>query len=396
MISDKKIAVIGLGYVGMPLVIESVLAGYNVVGLDTDLKKITNLETGNTDLENLSNNEFRSFLREKKIRFTTQYSELIHSEIVIICVPTPLDGIGKPDYSMLLNVVKNLQGNLQEDALVILESTVAPGITRTLVYENLVHLYPKIQVAYSPERIDPSNKTWNLVNTPKIVSGISEEAKNNALLFYSAFVQELISAQSVEMAETSKLLENSFRLINISFINEMNFFCDEIGVNLSEVIALAATKPFGYMPFYPSIGIGGHCIPVDPVYLLEKSQAVGKELKMIVQAIEINKSIPSKVITKAHSLIGSLFKKKILIIGISYKPNVNDVRETPVKDLIDLLEKEGAEVKWHDEIVKVWRGSESKPITNDYDLVIIGALHDYIELGNLPRVPLINCASLTT
>jgi len=396
MMNGNTIAVIGLGYVGIPIMIESARAGFNVIGLDSDLHKVSNLTSGSYVLENYSNFDFRNFLSNQKIQLTIQYSDLRDCDVVLICVPTPLDDLGKPDYSILLNVVSSLLGNLREDCLVILESTVAPGITRSLVYNKLVQQYPNIQVAYSPERIDPSNKTWNLVNTPKIISGISEDARSNAFLFYSAFVQRLVPAESVELAETSKLLENSFRLINISFINEMNFFCDEIGVNLSRVIDLAVTKPFGYMPFYPSVGVGGHCIPVDPVYLLEKSQAVNQELKMITQAVQVNKEISSKLTKKAISLIDSLVNKKVLIIGVSYKPNVSDVRETPVKGLIDLLKKEGARVDWHDEIVKVWEGAKSKPISSDYDLIIIGALHDYIELKSLPKVPIINCASLTT
>lgn len=228
MMNGNRIAVIGLGYVGIPIMIESARAGFNVIGLDSDLHKVSNLTSGSYVLENYSNFDFRNFLSNQKIQLTIQYSDLRDCDVVLICVPTPLDDLGKPDYSILLNVVSSLLGNLREDCLVILESTVAPGITRSLVYNKLVQQYPNIQVAYSPERIDPSNKTWNLVNTPKIISGISEDARSNAFRFYSAFVQRLVPAESVELAETSKLLENSFRLINISFINEMNFFVTQL------------------------------------------------------------------------------------------------------------------------------------------------------------------------
>ena len=248
-------------------------------------------------------------------------------------------------------------------------------------------------LAFSPERIDPQNKTWNLKNTPKIVAGLNLEARNLAKEFYLNFIDEVIECESLEVAETAKLLENSFRLVNISFINEISIFCQRLGIDVNNVINAAASKPYGFMPFYPSVGVGGHCIPVDPVYLANKADQIGIETRFIDLAVQINKEMPGYFVGRAEEKLGGLKGKKVLVVGVSYKPNVADVRETPVKDLIKGLLDKGANVSWHDELVKKWEGSESVALSGAYDLAILATPHDGVDLSKLGNTPILNTRS---
>jgi UDP-N-acetyl-D-glucosamine dehydrogenase len=278
--------------------------------------------------------------------------------------------------------------------LVIIESTIQPGATREFVLPILKKVsglnQDEFLLAFSPERIDPSNKKWGLRNTTKLVSGLSAEAALKAKEFYSQFVDDIKICSSVEVAETAKLLENAFRFINISFVNEMAFFCNKLGIEISEVIGAAATKPFGFMEFYPSIGIGGHCIPVDPMYLSSKASDINSPVSMIDLAEQINKSVPHYIVKRAKVILKDLEDKKILIIGVAYKPNVSDTRETPVLDLINILSSYGAKVYWHDELVKEWNGQKSNPLSKGYDLAIIASHHDYVNLALIGDTPVIN------
>jgi UDP-N-acetyl-D-glucosamine dehydrogenase len=234
------------------------------------------------------------------------------------------------------------------------------------------------------------NLHWKIKNTPKIVAGMTSEAKNLAVKFYSEFIDEVIECESIEVAETAKLLENSFRFINISFINELSIFCQKLGINLNEVVNAAATKPYGFMPFYPSIGIGGHCIPVDPLYLANKAREIGAPTRFIDLADQINQEMPGYFVGRSEEKIGGLKGKKVLVIGVSYKPNVADVRETPVEALILGLKNKGAEVFWHDDLVKEWNAEKSVALSNEYDLAIIATPHDYLDLSKLGNVPILN------
>jgi UDP-N-acetyl-D-glucosamine dehydrogenase len=278
-----------------------------------------------------------------------------------------------------------------------MESTVEPGTTR----EFLLPILEKgsglnnnqFLLAFSPERIDPLNEVWNLKNTPKVVAGLTEAAKLAAIDFYSKFISKLIPVDSLEVAETSKLLENTFRLVNISFINELSIFCNELGIDINEVIEAASTKPYGFMPFYPSIGVGGHCIPVDPIYLATKAKAIGSPTEFIDLASRVNHEMPEYFVGRAEEILGDLNDKRVLVVGVSYKPNVADVRETPVKDLIKRLVEKGAKVSWHDDLVKKWEGSESVPLSSDYDLAILATPHDGVDLSVLGKTPILNTRS---
>jgi UDP-N-acetyl-D-glucosamine dehydrogenase len=248
----------------------------------------------------------------------------------------------------------------------------------------------ELDLAYSPERIDPLNLTWNISNTPKLVSGATTKSLRRAVEFYSDFINVVVPVQSVKVAETAKLLENSFRLVNISFINEIAVFCQKFGIEVNDVIQAASTKPYGFMPFYPGLGVGGHCIPVDPVYLSEKAKELDVPMRMIDTAQQINKKRPQYFVEQSIEKIGDLTDKRILVLGLAYKPNVSDTRETPTKPLINGLREQGAIVAWHDDLVGEWNGEKSVDLGTNYDLAILATPHDYFDLSKLGNVPILN------
>jgi UDP-N-acetyl-D-glucosamine dehydrogenase len=389
-----QISVIGQGYVGLPIAMAACEAGYKVIGIDKDQEKIELLKSGISGLEDVSDQAVTKYLKSSSYQPTTEFEEISNSKVILICVPTPLDAESLPDLSYVKNATNEISKYLSKDTLVILESTVGPGTTR----DFMIPLLEKgsgmprqnFHVAFSPERIDPLNQNWNIFNTPKIVAGLTEESKQLAMNFYSRFVKTLVPVDSLEIAETAKLLENSFRLVNISFINEISQFCQKLGINIKSVIDAASTKPYGFMPFYPSLGVGGHCIPVDPIYLANKAQQIGATARFIEVATNINLEMPIYFTDIAEGLLGSLINKRVLIIGISYKPNVSDVRQTPVSGLIEVLRNRGALVSWHDDLVKEWAGETSVPLSPDYDLAILATPHNYLDLSKIGKVQLLN------
>jgi UDP-N-acetyl-D-glucosamine dehydrogenase len=387
-------AVIGQGYVGLPLSVSLAKFGHQVVGIDVDAERVKSLNQGFSPIEDVPSSDLEMILESSRYIASTDYSTVTNCEVVIICVPTPLTAAGLVDLKFLKNSIIGIAEHLKKGALVIVESTVAPGTVRNVVaplIETLTNLpIDNFQLAFSPERIDPRNKNWNVQNTPKIVAGLTSDSLNFAAQFYSSFIENVVQCESLEVAETAKLLENSFRLINISFINEVSIFCQKLGIDIENVIKAAATKPYGFMPFYPSIGAGGHCIPVDPVYLADKAAEIGTPIKMITVASEINKNMPSYFVGRAEEMLRDLTGKRIIVIGLAYKPNVSDVRETPVETLILGLRAKGALVHWHDELVKVWNGEKSVNLSNQYDLAIIATFHDHVNLALLGEVKILN------
>jgi UDP-N-acetyl-D-glucosamine dehydrogenase len=359
--------------------------------------KIKELQSGNSDIEDVRSINISSFLKSDKYKPILEYNEISNSSIILICVPTPLTENNSIDLSAVEGAAKEVSKYLNKNSLVILESTVGPGTTRDFLVPILERgsglSKEDFHVAFSPERIDPLNKNWNIKNTPKIVAGLTEKSKVMAIDFYSKFIENVFPVESLEVAETAKLLENSFRLVNISFINEISIFCQRLSIDVNDVINAAATKPYGFMPFYPSVGVGGHCIPVDPVYLANKADQIGIETRFIDLAVQINKEMPGYFVGRAEENLGGLKGKKVLVIGVSYKPNVADVRETPVEELIHGLVKKGAEVSWHDDLVKEWNGNKSVALSNNFDLAILATPHDYIDLTKLGSVPILDTRS---
>jgi UDP-N-acetyl-D-glucosamine dehydrogenase len=391
---SKIVSVVGLGYVGLPLAVALCESGFTVNGLDVNSEKLNQLNIGKSPVEDISDSQIAQLIRNGNLSASSDFSKIVNSEFVFICVPTPIHTDFTPDYSYVLDSARSIRKYLSNNTLVILESTVSPGFTRNtfipLIKENLLPNTNNLFFAFSPERIDPSNKKWTIKNTPKLIAGESPESLEMAVDVYSKFIDKIEKCPSLEVAETAKLLENSFRLINISFINEVSVFCQKIGIDVMDVVKAAGTKPYGFMPFYPSIGVGGHCIPVDPLYMSSKAAEVGIKTKMIDLAIEINQEIPDYFVGRAEETVGSLASKRILVVGVAYKPNIADVRQTPVEALITGLKQKGAQVSWHDDLVKEWNGEKSVALSSDFDLAIIATPHDYLDLSKLGNVPILN------
>ena len=390
----NSIVVIGLGYVGLPIATAAAQSGFNVIGIDLSQEKVAKINSGKSPIEDIKDNEILDLVERGLLKARSDFLQVENAGVVLICVPTPLTTEHGPDLSYLESAIRSISEYLSKGTLIILESTVAPGTTREFLVP-LIHKYSRIDIGeldivFSPERIDPLNQKWNLKNTPKIVAGLTLKSRKRAMDFYSKFIDNLVECENLEVAETAKLLENSFRLINISFINELSIFCQKLGIEINDVINAAATKPYGFMPFYPSTGIGGHCIPVDPLYLANKAKEIGAPTKMIDLADQINQEMPGYFVGRAEEKIGGLKDKKVLVIGVSYKPNVADVRETPVEALIKGLVKKGAQVSWHDDLVKEWNSEKSVALSNDFHLAIIATPHDYLDLTKLKDAPILN------
>jgi UDP-N-acetyl-D-glucosamine dehydrogenase len=378
-----KVAVVGQGYVGLPLALAAAEAGYEVVGIDHDVARVTALNKGNSPIGDVSDSYLAA---QARYRASTDFGETSGSDVVVLCLPTPLDSEGNPDHSFLLAGARAASLHLSDSTLVINESTVSPGYTR----EVLGKLFANCDLAYSPERIDPANKIWNVRNTPKLVSGLTEASTNRAVEFYSKFVSSIISHSSVEVVETAKLLENSFRLVNISFVNEISDFCAAMKIDIEEVIAMASTKPYGFMPFFPSAGVGGHCIPVDPIFLSAKAREIGAPSRFIDLANQINRERACYFVGVATGLLGSLSGRKVIVVGVAYKPDVADVRETPAARLISELRNQAAEVFWHDDLVGTWQGENSVDLSENYDLAILVNPHTGTDLSPLGSIPMID------
>ena len=389
-----QISIFGQGYVGLPLALASAKSGFEVTGVDTNENKVADINNKISPIEDISNSELTNVINSGNYKASSSTNIHPSTGIICICVPTPLGENHQPDLAILKSAATDVGKNLKQGMLVIIESTIQPGTTRNVVVPILEKesglSSNQFLVAYSPERIDPMNKKFTIKNTPKLVAGLTPEAAVKAKDFYSKFIDQVDVCDSLEVAETAKLLENSFRLVNISFINELAMFCQKIGIDVNDVIKAASTKPYGFMPFYPSVGVGGHCIPVDPLYLAEAAREAGAPSRFIELADEINLGMPTYFVGRASEMLGGLKDKKILVIGVSYKPNVADVRETPVEALIGGLKKSGAVVSWHDDLVKSWNGESSVALSSGFDLAILATPHDYLDLSLLGNVPVLN------
>lgn len=389
-----KIAIIGQGYVGLPLSIAACNSGYTVVGIDSDEKKIRSINTGLSPIEDVSNDDLNHHISTGKYQITSNFEEVITSKVVVVCVPTPLNKDKTPDLSILILALTSIVNHIQAGTLIIIESTVAPGTSRNIVMELIMSKSNLSEndfyLAYSPERVNPKSEIWQIENTPKIVAGFNKKSEIMAVEFYSKFVEQIVVCDTLEIAESAKLLENTFRLVNISLINEFRMFCDKIGIDVKKVISAAATKPYGFMPFTPSLGAGGHCIPVDPIYLADKCDEVGVSHDLIDLALKINREVHITVLNEIIKRLGKLENMKILVIGLAYKPNVSDIRESPSVDLISSLKQQKAKVYWHDNLVKEWNSEVSTEISNNFDIAILATVHNNLDLERLGQVPLID------
>jgi UDP-N-acetyl-D-glucosamine dehydrogenase len=352
-------AVIGLGYVGLPLALEIARAGFRVIGVDVDRKKIAALLAGQSYIRDVTQEEITSALREERFIPSTDFSMLRNADAISICVPTPLSKSKDPDISFILAATAEVRKNLRPGQLVTLESTTYPGTTEELIRPELEATGLKVgkdfYLAFSPERIDPGNQSFSTKNTPKVLGGVTPRCTETAMAFYSQFIERVVPVSSTKCAEMVKLLENTFRSVNIAMVNEMALMCDLLGVDVYEVIDAAATKPFGFIPFYPGPGLGGHCIPIDPHYLAWKLKALNFQARFISLAAEINGMMPSVVsglVTEGlNGLEKSVRGAKILVLGVTYKKGVSDCRESPAMDVIRILSEKGARISYNDPMV---------------------------------------------
>lgn len=358
---EKKahLGVIGLGYVGLPLAVEYAKAGFNVTGIDVDPQKVAQLLEGRSYVGDVSDAELAPLVKSGKLRATTDADALAECDTVNICVPTPLGKSRDPDVSYIVSAVEMIAKHLHPGMLIILESTTYPGTTEELIQPQLEQTGHRVGIdfhlAFSPERVDPGNPQFLTRNIPKVVGGTTPECTRLAVLLYSQSIEKVIPVASPTVAEMAKLLENTFRSVNIGLVNELALLCDRMGINVWDVIEAAATKPFGFMPFYPGPGLGGHCIPVDPFYLSWKARASGFEARFIELAGHINSKMPAHVARKVSQALNSIRRSvngaKILILGVSYKADVDDTRESPAFDIIEILREMGAEILYHDPMV---------------------------------------------
>ena len=353
-------AVIGLGYVGLPLALEIASAGFKVVGIDLDQNKIATLKDGKSYIGDVSDKIYsRSDENEAVLTPTSDFNALRDVDSVSICVPTPLSKSRDPDISFILSATKQIRKYLHAGQLIVLESTTYPGTTAELVLPELessgLRVGKDFFLAFSPERIDPGNTVFNTRNTPKIVGGITAQCTEIARVFYSQFIERVIPVSSTKCAEMVKLLENTFRSVNIGMVNELALMCDVLGVDVYEVIDAAATKPFGFIPFYPGPGLGGHCIPIDPHYLAWKLKALNFQARFIGLAAEINGMMPAVVTTMVGEGLNRFSKSirgsKVLVLGVAYKKNVSDCRESPALDVMRMLIEKGAVLSYNDPFV---------------------------------------------
>jgi len=350
-----KIGIIGLGYVGLPLAVAFSKKGYFVYGIDTNPRHIERLNKGEKYIVDIKPKEVLSLIRKKRFFPTTNTSVLANCDCVIICVPTPLRKVKMPDISYVLAAAKTIKKYLKNQ-LIILESTSYPATTREVVLPVLAETGKSVEkdffLCFSPERVNPADKNFPLTKIPKVVGGFSQNSTNLARLLYSKIIKKVFPASSPEVAETAKLLENTFRLVNIALANEFAIVCNKLGISVWEVIEAAKTKPFGFMPFYPGPGLGGHCIPIDPLYLSWKAKKLGFKTKMIDLASYINHFMPKYVIERLKKLLHSrgikLKDAKILILGVAYKKDVKDLRESPALEIIEELQAKGAKVSFYD------------------------------------------------
>jgi UDP-N-acetyl-D-glucosamine dehydrogenase len=380
----KSVIVVGQGYVGLPLSFNAAKSGYKVYGFDISKEKVEQLKKGHTDSPEIKKSDLLRLQKKGKIEFTSTIPKLNEQSIYVIAVPTPLDSNRKPDLSMLINACELVASVIQDDSLVINESTSYIGTLRNLIKPTIDKLSSakNIMYAVAPERIDPGNTKWDMKNTPRVIAGLDSMAGQITVTFYSKFCNQIHIASKPEVAEAAKLFENTFRQVNIALVNELSIIADSIGFSTHETIRAASTKPFGFMPFFPSIGVGGHCIPVDPSYLAFSAESVGADAKFINLANMTNSAMP-KIIAERIEIIldGDLNGKKIQIAGITYKPNISDLRESPALDLINELKSLGASVSWYDPFVTNYNEEKSSELNSDIDLGLIVTPHSHIDFS---------------
>jgi len=397
-IIDKsaKIGIIGLGYVGLPLAVEFANNSFTIIGIDIDKNRVDQVNKGDNYIGDVSDENLKQLVTSKELSATTDFSVLANIDAVLICVPTPLNKLKDPDVSYILNVLKQLSKYIHPEMLISLESTTYPGTTRELILPALekrgLTVGKDFYLCFSPERVDPGNEKYQIKNTPKVIGGITENCTKFGKFLYESIIDTVVPVSSPESAETVKLLENTFRSINIGLANEVAIMCEKLGVDVWEVIDAAATKPFGFMKFTPGPGLGGHCIPIDPHYLAWKMKTLDYRARFIELAGQINTGMPNHVINLVSNGLNRFQKSingsKVLVLGIAYKKDIDDVRESPALDVMTLLEQGGAIVDYYDEYVpkikwndteKVGQKNLDANLLKSYDVIVLITDHSNID-----------------
>jgi UDP-N-acetyl-D-glucosamine dehydrogenase len=376
-----KVVIIGQGYVGLT-VASFASKDHQVIGFDKSEETVERLNKGLSHIEGVESIDLAAAIKSGNYLATTNPADISDAEIVVIAVPTPLTADRKPDLSFIESACMTIGQELKRSALIINESTSFPGTLRDYI-KPLVKKYSENKFhhlyAISPERVDPGRTDWNQKNTPRLYAGLTQEASNQTREFYSTFCDNLIEVSSPEVAEAAKLFENTFRQVNIALVNEFAEIAHALGISVHETLDAANTKPYGFMRFNPSAGVGGHCIPIDPSYLAYAAAARGIPATFIERANEVNLEMPKYVVARVLADNGGSLKgKKVQVIGVSYKPNVADVRETPAELVIEELKRVGADVNWHDDLVGRWKGKSSIPLGGT-EIAIVVTLHDVVD-----------------
>ena len=389
---SARVAVIGLGYVGLPLAVVFAEAGFVVTGIDLDADKAAAIRRGVSYIQDVPTAKVKALVEAGRLTATTDFSILKDADAVSICVPTPLRQTGDPDLSFILAATEDLARHMHPGMAVVLESTTYPGNTREVLLPKLgeekgLKVGENFFLAFSPERVDPGREDWTTYTTPKVMGGITPDCTEVATAWYGQAIQTIVPVSSTEAAEMAKLLENTFRMINIGMVNELAIMCDRLGLDVWEVIDAAATKPFGFMKFTPGPGLGGHCIPIDPLYLSWKLRALNYTAKFIELASEINTGMPRFVVGKVMDALNNQGKalkgSQVLVLGIAYKPDIDDLRESPALDVMELLKQKGAVVTYHDPYIPSFREGEHRvysvpdlmPAVSSADCVVIVTNH---------------------
>ena len=397
---EKTLAIIGQGYVGLPLAMAAVDAGWSVVGIEKSVSRVDQLNSGSSPVEDISDTRLANALAGKKYIASNNPRDVSTASVVTICVPTPLNIQREPDLELLESATKDVAPFLGDGTLLVSESTSYPGTLREVIIPLVIRLKSSetktLYFASAPERVNPGDPVWDQKNTPRLIGGIDEESQKRALAFYSSICDSVVPTSTPEIAEAAKILENTFRLVNIAMINEFTQLCSAQGINVHEVINAAATKPYGFMPFRPGVGIGGHCIPVDPLYLTWWARKGGQVASLVERSDEISNQMPAYVAERALSLANtSTNKLKVLIMGVAYKPGVGDVRETPVSALRAILTARGAEVAWVDPFVPLWEGTKSVDEAWDCDVAIVATNQPGLNVKPLlaKGIPVLDCTN---
>lgn len=395
---NQNVAIIGQGYVGLPLAMAAAKAGWKVTGIDVDLNRVEVLNRGISPVEDVSDLELLTCIQENKYTASQNFAEVANAAVVIFCVPTPLNVNREPDTGLLVKAATLVAPFLTTNTLVVSESTSYPGTLTKLIVPTIEALLSQgvvgIRYAVAPERVNPGDQIWNQKNTPRLIGSIDQISRKLVEEFYASICENVVFVDTPEIAEAAKLLENTFRLVNIGLINEFARVCKAGNIDVHEVISAAATKPYGYMPFLPGVGVGGHCIPVDPLYLSWWARQNGEVAQLIETSDLVNRETPLRIASMALSLIDKK-SPRILIVGVAYKPGVGDTRETPVLELYRKLKDSGAEVRWHDPLVSTWEDADGVPLNWDCNLIIVCMRQSKINYDEIlvSKTPILDCTN---